>query len=456
MTTPTTLARSFPTFRYLLAPLRWVIETRRRRRTAALAVLAMAAAPVVWWTCQLWGLPDVGEPFDVEAYRAIRIADDRNAFVLYIRAAELLESLKKKVDPPWYSYERQVPWSKASPAMRRLFEEDRPAMVLFREAAERPDSWPILIEDPRAWVVWNGLRRFHLLAMLEASRLEEQGDMAGAWGWYRASLRTLHHERRCGGFAERQEVAYRHGRLRDRLKAWAADPRTTAADLRRALDDATACGAIAAPESDTLKREYRWLRKQLDESGPQDSARRLNNRKSRLLFGSADDYLRPEQMQTIYDLWRIWHREPERRRRIARLAVANWLAYYELPPGRRPPPDLNVTGPYDFFAHGPDAPAAAHALSPAVLDRWLDSSPEARQKLDLWMGGFRMSSDWIGKLRAKETAGHRALLVLLASELYRRDHGQLPIRDEELVGPYLKALPDDGLDGSGMMKEGSR
>ena len=34
---------------------------------------------------------------------------------------------------------------------------------------------------------------FHELALLEASRLEEQGDMAGAWGWYRAALRATYH-----------------------------------------------------------------------------------------------------------------------------------------------------------------------------------------------------------------------------------------------------------------------
>ena len=37
-----------------------------------------------------------------------------------------------------------------------------------------------------------------------------------------------------------------------------------------------------------------------------------------------------------------------------------------------------------------------------------------------------------------------ALVILLASQLYRRDHGTDPPSDEALVGPYLKELPDDG------------
>ena len=36
------------------------------------------------------------------------------------------------------------------------------------------------------------------------------------------------------------------------------------------------------------------------------------------------------------------------------------------------------------------------------------------------------------------------MVVLLASELYRRDHGGDPPSEEALVGPYLKELPDDG------------
>ena len=40
---------------------------------------------------QLIGLPDVGDPFDVAAFRAFTIPDDRNAFVLYRRAATLLK-----------------------------------------------------------------------------------------------------------------------------------------------------------------------------------------------------------------------------------------------------------------------------------------------------------------------------------------------------------------------------
>ena len=39
---------------------------------------------------------------------------------------------------------------------------------------------------------------------------------------------------------------------------------------------------------------------------------------------------------------------------------------------------------------------------------------------------------------------HRDLVIMLATEIYRRERGSLPPSDEALVGTYLKSLPDDG------------
>ena len=38
---------------------------------------------------------------------------------------------------------------------------------------------------------------------------------------------------------------------------------------------------------------------------------------------------------------------------------------------------------------------------------------------------------------------YRELVIMLATELYRRERGSLPSSDEALVGTYLKSLPDD-------------
>jgi hypothetical protein len=49
-----------------------------------------------------------------------------------------------------------------------------------------------------------------------------------------------------------------------------------------------------------------------------------------------------------------------------------------------------------------------------------------------------------------ERGNHADLLILLAAQLYHRDHGADPPSPEALVGPYLRSLPaelpDNGRD----------
>jgi hypothetical protein len=77
------LRRSFPTLRLMAVPFRWIVKSRRRAWCVVLILLSMMAAPPLWWATELMGLPDIGDPFDVEAFRAKTIPDDRNAFVRF-------------------------------------------------------------------------------------------------------------------------------------------------------------------------------------------------------------------------------------------------------------------------------------------------------------------------------------------------------------------------------------
>ena len=89
----------------------------------------------------------------------------------------------------------------------------------------------------------------------------------------------------------------------------------------------------------------------------------------------------------------------------------------------------------------PTAPANARVVSPQALARWLDSSIDANFLLGSW--GWKM-------VRTQERSNHRALLILLGQQLYRRDFGTDAPTPEVLVGPYLKSLPaefpEDGRD----------
>ena len=138
MATTSSVSRSFPTLRYLAAPFRWFVRSRRRVWTAAALLLAMIVALPVWWSIQLVGLPDIGEPFDVAAFRSLAIPDDRNAYVLYRQAADRLKPVNLAM--PASLVNSMTLWSKTDPEFRRWVEENREAMELYRRGTERPDA----------------------------------------------------------------------------------------------------------------------------------------------------------------------------------------------------------------------------------------------------------------------------------------------------------------------------
>ncbi len=456
-----TLHRPFPTLRYVAAPFRSCFGSRRRALITAAMLLAIAAAPVVWWNLQLMGLPDVGDPFDGDPLRSMTIPDDDNAFVLYRQAVDRLVSRERTLQAsrvraagvlpmvpggiatrsPGPAGEEKIDWlaawSKADPRVRGWVEANREAMDLYRRAAGRPDFLDPgrpRAEPLQARADLEAFRSLHFLALLEASRLEEAGDMAGAWGWYRTALRGSYLFARYGTQSHRFLAHIRRNAMLGRLAAWSSDRRTTPAMVRRALDDVLACGALAPSDTYTITIEYEKVMRLLDSPGNPGREPPMDDLFA--VFGAPEYQVTPEQVQAVLDVLRFCRREPERSRRVIRLAVANWLAYHDLPPDRRPKPDPNVPGPLQFYAFGPEVPAAARALSPVALDGWLATTFDATPILKEWNPAAT---------RVKEVRGYRAMVVLLASELYRRDRGVTPPSDEAVVGPYLKELPDDGL-----------
>jgi hypothetical protein len=145
-------------------------------------------------------------------------------------------------------------------------------------------------------------------------------------------------------------------------------------------------------------------------------------------------------------------REPERSRRVLKLLYANWLANVGTHELRKPAVRalfslLTSTNPVSkgktrvtLYAVGPLAPAAARALTPKQVASWIVATNDAKLRIIV-----AKSIQWPWSPDAlRDRTEYHDLVLMLAREIYHREHGTFPPTDEALVGTYLKSLPDNG------------
>jgi hypothetical protein len=427
----------------------------RRLGTIALAglLLAIFAAGVVR-TVRMFGLPDVGDPFaDRKAARAQAQAsasasaharprrDDAVGF--YLRAIAALKRLDANAVGPRFN--PSTSWSSSPQAVQEWRGRNDEALRLFRDGAESdltppgPDA-QALGPESNSSLISNQFFSLLWLTVLEGSRLEDQGDLPGAWSWYRVFLRATYHMEQDAGVWHRLIGNGQRTRFRPRLAAWAANPRTTAAQLRRALADVQACKAMQPSELEALESHYRRLLRELargqwaqhpPERGP---------------VRGPQGWEVPQPL--VYVWWqglRFLDNEPERSRRVTDLAFANWRAWLARPDALRPRPAVRVVvlktsqspQSIELYPVGSDALPAARRMSPQRLVEWLGTTRDAKFPLGFFWSTFQ-------QVRRQDRAAYRDLLIHLAEQLYERENGVLPDNPETLIGTCLKSLPDDG------------
>jgi hypothetical protein len=410
------------------------------RAVVGLAIVLAVAGPIfaIWWLNSLNGLPDIGDPFDVAEFRALRLPEDQNAFT-FLRQA----GTKLTPSPEWPrridSMDPADVWSEADPKLRAWIQANREALVLFLRGADlsdgitRPAGLGYSRESPLSKV-----REVVNLALLEGARRAEAGDTAGAWECYRGVLRTVTHLRRRGDVYERWLANAMQNPLQKGLATWAADPKTTIPQVRRALDEVIECRPRPEWEAFSLKLSYLDLTRDMD--APTDYVHRAIVEGKTYRLGGLE--IPNEFSAYLYPVHRFLKREPERSRRVLRLILANWLAHVEVPELRGSRPAVRAAFSYRgntsnlvLYPISPQAPPIARAVQPQAVATWLVTT------LDL--NPFSWANMWT-QTHYQELRSYRELVVSLAEELYRRERGASPASDEALVGTYLKALPEDG------------
>ena len=148
--------------------------------------------------------------------------------------------------------------------------------------------------------------------VLEASRLEQAGDLEGAWRYHRAILRSSRQAGMHGGAMQRlighsilQKLALRpsHPSL------WMTNPKVTPSMLRRAIGDLEECEAMTPPISEMV-RARSTLRLAVDARAMPENWRKFG------IDSPDDDGVWYYQFSFVKPTERFFQYEPERSLRV--------------------------------------------------------------------------------------------------------------------------------------------
>ena len=258
----------------------------------------------------------------------------------------------------------RLSWAKAGTIERDYLDANRPALELWRKGTERPDALfhqPDSLKLDSILAIGTNLGSLSRLAFLEASRLEETGQMGDAWSWYKAILRSSRHVGKRGIMFERVTGAYMHRNAAWRIIRWAGDPRVDAA-LCAALDDTLTAEALTPPLSENMKLDYLMCIRDLIELRVTVDEIPLPGGRQGLL----ERIVSSRPLRTEIQRARLHAtNDVDRSRRVLNLLYANWLAQVDKAAGLRAPMAARL--PFVIYAADPSAPAAARAIASEKL-----------------------------------------------------------------------------------------
>jgi hypothetical protein len=390
------------------------LPTWRSAGLAILVLVVIAGSFQLWRSTTLSGLPYIDDPFDVAKYARIDIPPDENAYTFYRRAhAEFAPVAWRPMPSTWRD------WSEVQPAYLEHLASSRKALELWLEGTRRqralyfqPSEVTLSTILDVTWAVRNLVR----LANLRAFQLQQEGNNTEAWTWLRAGLRSSYHLRMNGLLSEAATGTNAFQETAEQTLIWADDPKVDVRLLRVALDDVLAMHSLESVPSGSVRTQYFAL------------MAALHNRRTaeNMLgdFGWRFDHDRGEAIAAF-------RHEPERSRRVCRLIIANWLSACDLPAAER---EHRVVYFGSLVLYAP-APGETPVISPEELARWCETTRYAKWFFSVpgWNPEY--------KLAGSKEITRADLIIHLAKQIYKREKGREPSSVQELVGPYLKAIP---------------
>jgi hypothetical protein len=356
---------------------------------------------------RVYSVPLVDPGFDPQAFAAPPTPEARETAEMYRRALELYDPVlaskpeETEVDA---SSEAKAGLTRAEIA---LLDQNEAALRLAVEASRRPScSWSGGRTAGRHPVINPELESLGRLLVTSARRLQSEGDLDAAFERYIAALRFsahLHERTALSTYANLIEQ-----QLYEHLSSWAAHADQTPERIRAAIDQLQAVqqNNVIAP-SNIIKWEHLQLKRILD---------------GQLGAGEYLDIDPDSEYRFILVLHCLpW--EAGRTRRVLNLFTDRDLAYCN------------------------EVESAVRAGRPVTFPGSPDSSPAwcAYQRTTPWIQLFYRFSQAPSLARNFVTieTNRRAVRLQMALAGWKAEHGELPERLKQLVGPFLKQLPTD-------------
>jgi hypothetical protein len=414
---------------WVIAPLTLLERVKGPKRLGILLLYAMTLLVVGvsgWRVFVLWRLPDIGEPFDVVKFGTVDVPDADNAMILYREAGKELiapsaTDYKVASSKAWDYHS----WATADPEVRRWAMDNRPALDVWLKATERSNS---LLFQPQDVENQSILGTIYLIrdllhpAMLEVSRLEGNDDVAGVWKLHRAMVRSSRHAGMHGGAMQRLVGHDILMRARPGVQRWIDNPSVTPAMLCQAIADIEVCKAMTSPNSEMVRSEYFMGRSFLNDSGI------WRHHQLGGLEGNQEWF---NHISFAPETRHFLMREPERSRRVLCLITAGVLAQCDRPRSSRPP---IVSRKYAIYDVNRFTPSSVGALTPNELTEWAE-------RLTFMSTMGNLSGPVLARVDA-ETGIFDTFLLRMAERAYEIEHGKPPKTYADLLGPYLKTLPE--------------
>ena len=398
----------------VLAPLTWLERTRGRRRLALVGLYAtvlVVVGSVVGREAILWRLPDAPEPFDLAKYGHVDLADADNAMRYYAQAGQAIA--------PGTPRGNALPGS-LNPAQVEL---NHAALQLWLHGTERPDALmhqPDRPANPQLWIRIDDLTVLSRLAEFEATRRQAAGDLAGAWVYDRAAIRSaLHLGRHAGADAVHGGLTILQSAI-PRALAWVDDPLVTPELLHGAIADIQGSRSLQSSATDVARIDYLTARANLLDPDQTENWE----------FGRIDRRLWLNHLPALAWTRRYLWNEPKRSFKVLRLVVTGQLAQCERPVGERSPlfaPDRLV------YQIDSSTPPILRRIRPQELVDWVNASycRPIVQHLSYCQRLTRDVESLLDQLRMR-----------LAERAYALDHEGRPASTfGELLGLYLDQLP---------------